>query len=199
MGRQTGREFPAPKQTSGFRHQLRLATHSSHDQTETLFAPFQADMTGRLGWFLAAQRSGLGALAQGLPADDPARILPDRLCRILDADLAALDQPWTPLPAPVSCDPLAVRYIVLGSRLGTELLRRRLAQHLPDTRIPGYFAPADHGRAWSTLCAELDAIDPASEQALRLIDQACTAFDLFRRAALAQPHPTGAPDHAAIA
>ncbi|WP_236638307.1 heme oxygenase-like domain-containing protein [Mangrovicoccus ximenensis] len=168
----------------GFRHQLRVSTQVQHQRTETAFAAFTEAMPGRLTWFLAAQRAGLAALLESCDAPDLAsRHMIADLLRRLDADLAGRGARHEGVAPAGPLDPLAVDYIVLGSRLGTEVMRRALAQRLSPQEMPTYFAAPDARPLWKAHCAELEEIWPDSDRAGQIIADAELGFELFQLAA----------------
>ncbi|SPF78172.1 hypothetical protein [Pseudoprimorskyibacter insulae] len=176
---------PVKDQVS-FRTILRTKTRHAHDKAELSFARFRADAKRNLGWFLASQRAGLGALrASGIGVSTDLRA---RLLIRLDADLIVHNRPLIPVRAAQELDPLAVDYIILGSRLGTEVLRRQVFQS--GDAIPLYFQTGPEPQLWRTLCDDLALIDPGSARASAILRDTRTAFDIFEHAAQAQvDHP----------
>ncbi len=156
---------------------LREATASAHHAVEDTFAAFMAAPAHHLTDFLAAQLCALTALrAQG-----PASATPedDAILTALLADLSAdLDgRPVPDLPRGPALQPEAVSYLTLGSRLGTEIIKRHLdAAGLP---IPRAFRAGPPRAAWHAFRTRIDAIG-ADEAALdRLIGDARLGFALF--------------------
>ncbi len=93
--------------------------------------------------------------------------------------------PAPPLARPL--DPIAADYLVLGSRLGTEVLRRELMAQTPPVAIPSYFLACPAPQMWRGHCTLLDSIAPTSEQAEHLIRDVIAGYGVFRAAADAQP------------
>ena len=172
---------------SGFRSALRRATANEHLATETLFAPFLNDASRRLGWYLAVQRSALWALMQGCPPESAgctASVM--ELVSRLDGDLAAMGVMPRATPAPDRLDPLAVDYLVFGSRLGTEVIRRQIFGDTPVDDVPTYFRAKPRPDLWRIHCVSLDRIDPQSTRASRITRDVKTGFAVFDRAAQEQ-------------
>lgn len=169
-----------------FRQYLRNASHPAHDAAELTFAPFLADPQRELPWFLATQWSALRTLQVSAPQGSllSAGILQD-LLRRLDADLADLRIAPPSPEAARPLDPLAVDYLVLGSRHGTEVLRRRLFGSPDSPPARGYFTKDRDPGAWQALCAALDRVDPDSPRAARILFDTASGFDLFAKAAAA--------------
>lgn len=183
-----------PPGLGGFRHALRNGSRAEHDRVETVFAPFQSDPVGRMDWFLAAQRSGLGALSMARVGDEgrACEVILEDLIERLDFDLATRGV----MPVPVVSDrplrALAVDYLVLGSRLGTEVQRRMLSDRLGPQDMPTYFMAPPATALWKRHCAHLAAIDPQSLDAPALCADVAHGFALFARAADVQSNPQDA-------
>jgi len=168
---------------AGLRAELRRATQAAHAATEAAFAPLLSAADG-LDGFLRAQQAALATLhaaRDGEAFPEEAGLLPVLLAD-LEADLAA--RGLEPLPrddaAPMTS--LAVAYLVFGSRLGSEVIRREQMQ--ADRPLPRYLRARDHAAGWRAVCTRIDAIPPGSEAALRLVEDVARGFAYFRRAAL---------------
>lgn len=162
---------------------LRAETNAVHEELDNLFLPFQNAPLDHLGPFLAAQMAGLTALSSAarVPHD------PDTLI-ILSQTLDRLEQDCRhyALAVPVlrhtrQLHPLAVAYLVIGSRLGTEVLRRNLVQQGLE-RMPLYFAPQDYKHAWQDLCARLQAMTGNGPEADDICTSVIAGFQLFHDA-----------------
>ncbi|OOY21194.1 hypothetical protein BMI86_01025 [Thioclava sp. DLFJ5-1] len=181
---------PAPSHAVSFRQILRHETSAAHEAGEAQFSQFFAAPEQKLGWFLAAQAAGLGVLARhAAPGALCAGLLSDLLDR-LDRDLARLGRPVHPVPAPDAeqglLDPLAVDYLVLGSRLGTQVIDRKVFAETPAEAKPLYFQAPAAGALWKRHCATLDALRPAEPRATRIVADATRGFHLFAQAVQAQ-------------
>lgn len=132
---------------------------------------------------------GVEGHAPDSPATDPLRIDATAMITALQADRRALgdDAPLPPLAAlAVTPHPVAVAYILLGSRLGTQVLRRDWAQSA-DTQVQGagrYFALPPLTAEWRRLVADLDARPVLGPDAQQILSDAEAIFDLFARSAL---------------
>ncbi|MEN9061523.1 hypothetical protein [Ponticoccus litoralis] len=176
---------------SGFRHHLRRATAPQHEAAEAAFAPLTADLGQGLRGFLCAQRQAFATLAAApSPAQISHQITLDLLDR-LDRDLGPrTDAPQDPPPL----DPLAVDYLVLGSRLGTEVLRRRLLDEMPDVTLPMYFRAPPATAEWQRVCAALDGVTLNSAPAARIEIDVRRGFDIFAAAAYAASEGQGSTE-----
>lgn len=88
---------------------------------------------------------------------------------------------------------LAIDYLVLGSRLGTEVLRRALARDMAREDMPTYFLAPSTGALWQRHCRTLDDIPVDSSEAARIIEDVKHGFSLFEQAAALQDRAQSAP------
>jgi hypothetical protein len=178
---QIGRR-PTPRPS--FRHVLRTETRAEHEASEAWFAPFMEEPERHMVAFLAAQRAALAALelACARPGSpELAAVMPDTM-RALDADCADRDIRPPALMVAHEVAPLAAGYLALGSRLGVEVMRRRLVEK--DVRpVPRFFLQPNATRTWAAICAKLDAVDPDGAAADGLIEDTKTGYALFAQAA----------------
>ncbi|MBF9042851.1 hypothetical protein HKCCE4037_05910 [Rhodobacterales bacterium HKCCE4037] len=181
---------------------MREATADDHLETERLFECFLTAPDDRMGWFLAAQRAAMGALAAAVPnSGEPnasadglltsAHVLSDLIAR-LDRDLARQNRQAIPLPMSTEGEldhtlhPMAVDYVVLGSRLGNEMIRRTVLADRLTGPLPDYFQAAPQADLWRYLCTSLDRLDPHSDEAQDVIQDAKSAFRIVSDAARLQ-------------
>ncbi|UWR79596.1 hypothetical protein K4K97_13450 [Phaeobacter inhibens] len=174
----------------GFRFELRRATRPEHDAAELAFAPFHQSPLPHLAWFLTCQHTALHALASTccLKSGRATALLAD-LTAALRADCADNgDHPATiPVDTLPRLHPLAVDYLVLGSRMGNEVLRRRLSEAAGQSALPAYFTPRDHLVAWRATCTDLDQLPPGRALARCIIADTRKGFGLFETAARLNP------------
>ncbi|WP_254683299.1 hypothetical protein [Phaeobacter sp. LSS9] len=189
-GQSPGGTHRSHQDKSGFRVELRRATRREHDAAELAFAPFHQSPLPYLAWFLACQHTALHALAgSGDDGTGHSTRLLAALTTALRADCAQNgDHPATlSVDALPQLHPLAVDYLVLGSRMGNEVLRRRLSAAADQLALPAYFAPRDHLVAWRATCADLDQIPPRGALARRIVADTRQGFALFDTAARLNP------------
>lgn len=167
---------------SGFRHHLRHSTAAEHEAVERAFDPLTANLHSTLSAFLSAQRSAFAALDSASGRSDRliSRGVIDDLLERLDRDLGPMGRAT---PAPPKMELMAVDYLVLGSRLGTEVLRRDLMKRIGDAGLPDYFGGAPVTGEWRQLCAELDRIGRDSAEARNITFDVCRGFGIFCAAA----------------
>ncbi len=163
---------------------LRARTAPQHRATEAAYAGY--DLTNRRSYttFLQAHGRAVTAAEQVLSASAG---LPEWQPRapLLRQDLDALDAPMpNPLPFPAVRDTgeaWGVLYVLEGSRLGSELLSRRVPPGLPRS-----YLAASHGPGgWHAFRTRLEA-DLASDKLVleRAVTGAFACFTLFSNAAL---------------
>ncbi|SFR05158.1 hypothetical protein [Poseidonocella sedimentorum] len=173
------------------RNRLRRDLSASHgvlDERVSLFS-----LTDRRGFtgFLRMQQAALGRLQQAEAGGLTRALIPALLART-EADLAELNAaPLSPHPAPLHpLDPLAVDYVIAGSRLGTVLLRARwAASENPDVqRAAQYFSAPDGLDIWRAVAETARAMPAETRQADRIVADAAALLtlygDLAARAAL---------------
>ncbi len=160
-----------------FRWVLRRETASAHqaldDMVSTLDLGVVPDLARFFGMHLAAFR------AMGRQSSDPR--LADMIVA-LNADLAALgaDAPVPDLDLE-AVQPLAVDYILAGSRMGTKVLRKRwAASSVAQVRAArAYFTLAPDAGEWASTCNTLAGIATQSAMARQIIADSIALFDLF--------------------
>ena len=160
---------------------LRDETSTAHASVEASFAPFMAEPARHLTRFLSAQLTAMRALAAHMsPTDQPqeAAILGD-LVAALAAELGHPRGPVLPVGLPLSAD--ATAYLVLGSRLGTEVIKRHLATH--DLPCPRAFSAPPPKAEWQSFRTRINALDADGAALDTLIHDAKRGFGFFRIAA----------------
>lgn len=169
-----------------FRFVLKAGTQRQHDSVDALFSSFDLHQYEGYARFLSLHAwCFTQLLAQ---ADEPCltHILLADMCAALEQDLTSLGHPRAAarlgdvgLSGPM--DPLAIDYVVAGSRLGSQILKQRWADARDQSvRRAGMYLGLRHDPAlWRAVCARLSQIKPDSPRALRVMDDVCAIFDLF--------------------
>ena len=173
-----------------FRHAIRRDTKSEHDALEAQFAPFMTAPERHLSWFLATQYAALGALLASRPVEAERMLSGLLLTELVGRLRFDLENRGVIAPAIKSADEsldgVAIDYLVLGSRLGTETMRRRLFADHQREAIPQYFLIGTMPELWQRHCAELNNIDVGSDRAATVVQDTKAGFAIFARAALTQ-------------
>ena len=165
---------------------LRDHVREQHDRTEAVFAAFSADPLARMDWFLSSHMSVLCAVSHALQRLDGSDIIAafGRIQTALHADCTERGLTPVLLSHSFKGDPLAAAYVILGSRLGVQILRRRVID-AGGGDYPAFFDEHQTAPAWRSLCIALDAIDPQSDRAEDIAEGAADIFDMFTAAAAA--------------
>ncbi|EAQ04295.1 hypothetical protein OB2597_09134 [Pseudooceanicola batsensis HTCC2597] len=150
----------------------------------------QADLLSPagLGRFLAAQQFGFRSIRTHLDEGDRPLTgqLVDELIERLSSDLRRLDasDPGGATDGPGRrLSGLAVDYIVLGSGLGTAVLKKRWGRAADaDVRAAGaYFSHPRPKEGWATLTADLQARSAEGREADRVTADAGRIFEFFEQ------------------
>ena len=172
---------------TSLRDLLRSATRTAHDRVDALFG--SCDLATPEGYtrFLTAQAAAWETLAPVLDVPSQARLTG------VEADLQALD-----VPMPAALDDVAIpaagslgmSYVLEGSRLGSTLLLRDLAERAPEliNRAGAYFTASSDLTSWKQLSTILQSQPRNDASDAAVLADATATFDLFERAF----HATGA-------
>ena len=172
------------------RLRLRQDTRAAHDALDLALSRFDLTTAEGLRRFLRAQWLGLRALdLAGSTAQS--RTALTSLTAALRSDLDRLGVAVDPDPPVLDFvpEPLAIDYMVAGSRLGSMVLRKQwLAATDPDVRAAGaYFGGPDHLDLWKAFCRQAEAMPATTAIADRVVQDADRLFEFFldcaRRAA----------------
>ena len=164
------------------RDRLREGSAEIHARLDA--AVGRADLLSVDGYaaFLAMNARAFGALAEsGAKGELATNDMLDALALAATTDLGTMGhpRPTTTTLRPVL--PLAVDYVVLGSRLGTRVLRRTW-QSAEDARVLAadrYFGQPEHTDLWRTLCRDLSAMPGNDPKAQAILDDVMALFALF--------------------
>lgn len=150
-----------------FRWVLRRETQAQHDRLDQLIGTLDLSEMASLRIFL---RSHL-VFFQSIKNVDGDRAIPNLITCLL-ADIATFDA--SPKPAKVEAlvglDPLAVDYIVSGSRLGNEVLKRRWmkSNDLSVLKANRYFSAEAGINPWQQVCLALSSVDCSSLRSIQI-------------------------------
>ena len=180
-----------------YRHELRAATRVDHQRLDDLFSAL--DITRRVDYahFIGVHLAVFEVLEPQLSPASPT-------CRHLRAGLAGLRRDLATLGqrrpemrlntkserGEAGPDPLAVDYVLAGSRLGLKVLQARWANS-PDplVRAAGaYFTLPNAAPPWQQVCRALSTVPLGSARAGAITRDTKRIFDLFA-AAYRRPGP----------
>lgn len=165
---------------TSLRDRLRADTASRHDDVDRAYSSLDLTRSDGLRTFLRTQSSVLGSVRcrpgrHAAAATD----LGARMAAALEADLQALHGRPTVTGGERRLDATAVLYMLLGSSLGTRVLRRRwLAATDPTVAAAGrYLGLVPSQGAWRVLCEELTQHPAEGAEADRIVADAGELFD----------------------
>ncbi len=170
------------KVTTGFRARLRAETFADHQVLDDLFA--SVDLVHRDGLRLFAQthHAAFDVLYRNHKTSDWARVLQEMRANLV-ADLNVLGaQPLkidhTNFP---TIHPIALEYILVGSRMGTAVLRKRWGQSSdPLVLAAGHYFSADAWTYnWRETCTRLSAVPTDTGVADEIVADTKRCFGLF--------------------
>lgn len=180
------------------RSRLREDLAPRHERLDACFSRFDLTTRPGLSGFLAAHRAAFAAIRPA-PGGLTGQALLDRMIAALDTDLDRLGHESLPTLAPCRLSqPMAQDYVLLGSRLGSQLLRRRWeAGRDPELHAAGsYLSLPPMAAEWRAFCLRASAQPGLGTEADRVIAEAGGLFDLFLTAgqdAALPPRATPAP------
>jgi len=175
--------------------QLRSATrvyHHALDHHPELQRLLRPELTfegyGRSLLAMHAPQAALeGAVVEGATHLGLAERLSPRRLPALEADLAALGvsppdaNVWPRLPKPrTDAELLGFRYVLEGSRLGAEVIVRRLRDTLGDTAPLSFFSAPDGNRHWCEFVDDLTSLPLTEEGQRDAVAAACRAFAAYQ-------------------
>ncbi|HVG48091.1 MAG TPA: hypothetical protein VM899_08155 [Rubellimicrobium sp.] len=162
------------------RDRLRADTAARHGCVDRAYSSLDITKPGDFRTFLLAHLQVLDALRcapghQAAAAED----LRSRMMLALRADLRELDSHPRAGPAGRPLDPTAVHYLLLGSSLGTQVLRRRWLQATsPVVAAAGrYLNLGVPPGAWRHLCDQLAGCAAVNAEADRTVGDTIEIFD----------------------
>ena len=166
-----------------FRFVLRQASQDRHDTLDAEISSLSFDDVDDYARFLSLHHLCFAALDRGIPKGDRSADLLAELQGLIRADLAALDHDLPDIGTPDlgSLDPLAVRYVVDGSRLGSRVLVKRWASACSGRTADAgqYLSHETSPDSWRATCDALGEIPPESDRATRIIADVARIFDMF--------------------
>lgn len=167
------------------RDRLRRGSSAAHERLDTEVS--RLDLTGREGFaaFLAMQATALDAMIRGGASGDLLTV--EMLADLRDSALSDLEVLGVQAPALGDTGPMrreAVDYVILGSRLGTAVLRRRWLEADDELvqRASRYFIQPQLSSLWRSHCAAMSARPGADATADLVLADVIALFTLFRAA-----------------
>ena len=184
-----------------FRFALKAGAHELHDSVDALFSRLNLQQYDDYVRFLSLHAQCFAVIRAQADAQCRTLDLQDRMVAALSADLrmlgrAASNGAHSDLEAPHRPDPLAIDYVVAGSRLGSRLLASRWEESEDASVLSAgaYLGLSHDPELWRSVCAALSALEPASARAETIQADVNALFELFIaswRASVALPIAEG--------
>ena len=164
------------------RGRLRGETADVHDRLDQRISEMELSTPLGLGQFLSLQATALSAIMPLAGQASSAPVIQDLMERA-SRDLAGLGitAPGDTPPLGTAPHPLAVDYVIAGSRLGTKFLRQRwLTSDDPKVQMAdAYFTAPDYIDHWRHFCQTASAIDASCAIADTVVADAISLFELY--------------------
>ena len=163
-----------------FRWHLREATAADHARLDAAVSRFDVATRDGLAGFAITHLAAFRAM-QSVAERADLRAMIDALTRDLLSLGAAGEVPTLTAPA---TDPLAVDYILAGSRMGTKVLRRQWAS-ATDAGVraaSAYFGLPVDPAEWPSVRLALSQVDAGSDRAARIVADVGALYGLFEEA-----------------
>ncbi|EYD73058.1 hypothetical protein [Limimaricola hongkongensis] len=177
------------------RSRLRRDLAARHARLDACFSRFDLTTRPGLSGFLAAHRTAFAAIRPA-PGGLTGALLLDRMIAAIDADLGVLDHAPDAGPAPLRLTrSMAQDYVLLGSRLGSQLLRRRWAAARDPVLLAAgaYLSLPPMAQDWRAFCDRAGALPDQGTEADLVVHEAGQLFDLFLAAGQAGTQSFAAP------
>ena len=168
----------------GLRKHVRSALASDHVRVDAKFATLDIQEKSDFAVFLQSHRAAFHALRMSGSGFQGRikRLHIDDLVNAIDDDLKSLRVPILGIVDNAEAySDLAVDHIVLGSRLGTAILRSKwlMSQDRRVRQARCYFAQPQLKDEWRAHCMHLSAMAESDAAGLQLIEDARRLFNLF--------------------
>tara|TARA_R110002012_G_scaffold232467_1_gene405291 strand:- start:11008 stop:11565 length:558 start_codon:yes stop_codon:yes gene_type:complete len=169
-----------------FRHALRDRSRKDHDLVDRMITTLDITRLDDFANFLQIHLSCF-VLMQSR-ASEPClstATLSDMIAELAaDLDILSAKPKTPPLPLPRKLDPLAIDYMVAGSRLGSKILCKRWGASTDPRvrRANNYFGQAGDPKLWPATCRALTAIPADGPRAADIVKDTKTQFQLFAAA-----------------
>ncbi|MEZ5840780.1 MAG: biliverdin-producing heme oxygenase [Hyphomicrobiales bacterium] len=162
-------------------------TSEAHARIDALFGRLSLTERDGYGHFLAAHAAAMTGVEALIATAAPDCGWPGGMADLASADLADLD---LPAPEPMALDPASISdidgaiYVVAGSNLGNQVLRRRWQQSTdPKVLRAGRYLSSQRVKSfWPGFVTRLDERAPDPVAQVRLIASALATFSHFEAA-----------------
>lgn len=169
------------------RTRLRRETQREHHILDDLVSTFDLTEIEGLRCFLSMHRHALSALEK-VSSQAASAPLVRELSLCVTSDLVRLTGTFPEPQENISeaPHPLALDYIIFGSRLGTIVLKGRWAnsENAEVLATKAYFSLPGHIELWRAFCTRTEGMGPSSPDADRIVEDARALIDFYTRCAI---------------
>jgi heme oxygenase (biliverdin-IX-beta and delta-forming) len=169
-----------------FRHTLRAQTRVEHDRLDQMITTLDIAQLADFKVFLKLHHSCFVVMWSRAADQGRSNSALSGMIDCLAADLEIVSESRHPvkLPLPAALDPLAIDYMVAGSRLGSVILRKRWQTSTDPCvqRANTYFGQPVDPTLWPEICRALSAVPMGSARADAIVKDTKTQFQLFAAA-----------------
>ncbi|MDA8585045.1 hypothetical protein N9L47_02135 [Rhodobacteraceae bacterium] len=166
-----------------FRTVLRDSTRPEHDQLDDMIGALNISDRDAFACFVNLHIICFQTMSE---AAEKGSYSHELLCQMvhslaLDLDELGAKQLAYVVPLPKISDPLAIDYLVAGSRLGTKVLKKRWSNSndLIVCRANKYFSLDSDPSFWPSTCQALANVAPESARAKAIVQDTKSLFQLF--------------------
>lgn len=178
------------REETSLRTRLKNDTRAFHEELDDMVSRFDLTTPRGLSSFLHMQSMALRTIEPHAERAASCSALRD-LLRRADSDLCLLEtRDRQPARVIGPLHPLAIDYVIAGSRLGTQVLRQKW-KAATDPRVlqaDAYFSAPRHVELWKSFCLSTEAMSPLGGVADQIVGDACLLFRLY--ADFARPRQT---------
>lgn len=166
-----------------FRMVLRQETRVAHDVLDHAFTATDIADPDGFSAFVAVHLACFRAMRSRLISPNLSRATLDMMIAGLaqDAHVIGISEPAAMPPLADTIDPLAIDYMVAGSRLGSKVLKTRWAQsqNADVQRANAYFGQIADPALWPATCQMLATVPPDSPRAVAIVTDVIALFNYF--------------------
>lgn len=183
-GLMSGREW------TSLRERLRYDTHVMHNQVDAMVSEFDLTTVDGLSCLLRMQSAALGLIIPHTTEAQSSYAIRDLHERAV-SDLRQLKEEVV-LPYDQSVEalhPYAIDYVIAGSRLGSQILKKRWLSATDDRvrQADAYFSAPSYIEVWKSFCVSAEEMQPDGEVADQIVRDADRIFQLYQASARAAP------------
>lgn len=164
------------------RQRLARDLASTHQRLDDLVSLFDLETKTGVTSFILMHEAALKQLSE-TQLSDAARTMVNDLLHRAQADLDAMQvAPLTPEPTKTDdLHPLAVTYVIAGSRLGAEVLKKRWlgSEAAKDGHGEAYMLAPRHIEVWQSFVKDASEMPATSDLADKIVKDAAAVFELY--------------------